>query len=173
MGEWGTVGTRKMLEQRKERWGEGAVKERNRKKLGKFFSVIRFECACLYFFFLRRTYFIDPSKICVQHWLMAFAYAAETVFWIFGSLDVQQYGGLCGTAMNPASNKADLWDKHTSRALPYVSYRFTGRHAFPLPHVFCMLKHHQCLHMYVCMLMSPSSSLAFPCLPRVYGDGNA
>ena len=23
MGEWGTVGTRKMLEQRKERWGKG------------------------------------------------------------------------------------------------------------------------------------------------------
>ena len=23
MGEWGTVGTRKMLEQRKERWGGG------------------------------------------------------------------------------------------------------------------------------------------------------
>jgi len=34
MGECGTVGTRKMLEQRKERWEKGAVKERNRKKQG-------------------------------------------------------------------------------------------------------------------------------------------
>jgi len=43
---------------------------------------------------------------------MAFSYAAETALWILGSLDVQQYGGLCGIAMNPVSNKADLWDKH-------------------------------------------------------------
>jgi len=43
---------------------------------------------------------------------MAFSYTAETVVWIFGSLDIQQYGGLCGIAMNPVSNKADLWDKH-------------------------------------------------------------
>jgi len=66
MGEWGTVGTRKMLELRKERWGKGAVKERNRKKLGKFFSVILFDCACRYFFFPRRKFFIEPSKICVH-----------------------------------------------------------------------------------------------------------
>ena len=66
MGERGIVGTRKMLEQHKEMWGKGAVKERNRKKLGKFFSVILFDCAFRYFFFPRRKFFIDPPKICVN-----------------------------------------------------------------------------------------------------------